>query len=276
MFRATIAGAVVTAAVATAGAAAASGGSTAAPAAPPPVAVDVTDAAIVMPARVPGGMVAMRFRNTGTRLHEFAMGRADAGHGVADVRAAVRRIARGGPPPPWIRDVAGPGQITAGAQVTVTRRLRPGVYLLFDGVPDHRGVPGVARGISRVFRVAGDTGAGPPAADAVVTAGAHAFDVPPLAGGTLTLELRNGAGAPRGFRLTSIRPGRTAADVGRWVAALESSGRLPAGPAPLTMLGAMQSIPAGASVYVTLRLDAGRQYGLGDDESGALTRFTPR
>ena len=267
MFRATIAGAAVPAAVATAAAA---------PASAAPVAVDVTDAAIVMPGRVPGGMVAMRFRNAGTRLHEFAMGRADAGHGVADVRAAVRRIARGGPPPPWLRDVAGPGQIAAGAQVTVTRRLRPGVYVLFDGVPDHHGVPGVARGISRVFRVAGDTGAAPPAADAVVTAGAHGFDVPPLPGGTVTVELRNGASASRGFRLTSIRPGRTLADVDRWVAALESSGRLPAGPAPLTMLGAMQSIPAGTSVYVTLRLTAGRQYAVGDDESGALTRFTPR
>jgi hypothetical protein len=263
-------------ATATAAAIAAAGASAAPPAAPAPVAVTVTDTAITMPARVTGGMVAMRFANAGTRLHEFAMARADAGHGVREARAAVRRGAHGAPPPAGLRDVAGPGNLTAGAAVTVTRRLRPGVYVLFDGVPDRRGVPGVARGLSRVFRVAGDTGAAPPAADAVVTARARRFDVPPLHAGTVTLELRVAAGAPRGFRLTSLRPGSTRADANRWIAAVEGSGRLPAGPSPITMLGAIQTIPDGASVWVTLALQAGRTYGLGDDESGVQVRFAPR
>ncbi len=254
----------------------ATAGGSAAPSAAAPVTLEVDDTGITVPARVAGGLTTMRFRNAGTRLHEFAMGRADDGRGVAEVRGALRRVARGAPLPPWIRDVAGPGNMTSGAEVTVTRRLRPGVYVVFDGVPDRRGVPGVARGISGVFRVVGRTTAAAPATDGVVEARAGRFAVPELPGGIVTLELRNTTRTPREFRLTSLRPGSGAADVGRWVAAFESTGRLPRGPSPLTMLGAVQSIPPRTSVYVTVRLDAGREYALGDDRSGALTRFTPR
>ncbi|MDX6554569.1 MAG: hypothetical protein QOD86_764 [Miltoncostaeaceae bacterium] len=271
MLRALSMGAAVMAAALTA-----AGVSTAAPAPPTPVAVTVTDAAITMPGRVAGGMTAMRFANAGTRIHEFAMGRADAGHGVDEVRAAVRRIGRGGRPPAWLHDVGGPGNLTAGAAVTVSRVLRPGVYVVFDAVPDGRGVPGVARGLSRVFRVAGDSGAPPPHADVVITARADAFDIPALHAGIVTLELRVAAGAPRGFRLTSLRRGSTPGEADRWAAGIEQSGRLPAGPSPITMLGAMQTIPDGVSVWVTVALQAGRTYGLGDDESGVETRFTPR
>lgn len=252
------------------------GGAVAAPPASVPISAEVDDSGYTMPNRLPGGLVTIRFHNTGTRLHEFAMARAGTGHGVAQVRAAVRRMAAGAPPPPWLHDVGGPGNLTAGARITLTRRLRPGVYVVFDGVPDRRGVPGIARGVARVVRVVGDTGAGAPAADATITAGARRFDIPPIPAGTVTLRLRNGADAPREFRLTTLNPGRTLGDLGRWVSAFESTGRLPRGPAPIAMLGAMQSIPPGATVYVTLDLQAGREYALGDDGSGALTRFTPR
>jgi hypothetical protein len=38
----------------------------------------------------------------------------------------------------------------------------------------------------------------------------------------------------------------------------------------------MQTIPSGTSVYLTIRLDAGRRYELSDDESGLQATFTPR
>lgn len=264
--------------VALAGAAllATAAGAVAEPAASAPVSAEVSDTGLTIPSRLPGGMVTIRFHNSGTRLHEFAMGRARAGHGVAQVRAAVRRMARGAPPPPWLDDVAGPGNLTAGAQVTLTRRMRPGVYVVFDGVPDRRGVPGIARGLVRVVQVAGDTGASAPATAALITAGARRFDVPAIPAGTVTLGLRNEARGPREFRLTSLNPGRTLGDLGRWVSAFEATGRLPRGAVPIAMLGAVQSIPAGVTVYVTLDLQAGREYVLGDDSSGATARFTPR
>ena len=268
--------ATATASLLLAGAGAGAGAASAAAPAGAPITAEVNDSGYAMPSRLPGGLVTIRFRNTGTRLHEFAMGRAAAGRGVEQVRAAVRHMAAGAPPPPWLHDVGGPGNLTAGAQITLTRRLRPGLYVVFDGVPDRRGVPGIARGIARVVRVAGDTGASAPAADATITAGARRFDVPPIPAGAVTIRLRNGAHAPREFRLTTLNPGRTLGDLGRWVSSFESTGRLPRGPAPIAMLGAVQSIPPGATAYVTLDLQAGREYALGDDGSGALARFTPR
>ncbi len=44
----------------------------------------------------------------------------------------------------------------------------------------------------------------------------------------------------------------------------------------MTLLGAMQTIPSGTSVYLTVSLEAGRLYRLEDDESGTQAQFTPR
>jgi len=62
----------------------ATGLGTAAPgAAPATVKVDVSERGYVVPSVIKGGIVAMRFRNAGKELHEFAMGRIDKGHTFA-------------------------------------------------------------------------------------------------------------------------------------------------------------------------------------------------
>ena len=57
---------------------------------------------------------------------------------------------------------------------------------------------------------------------------------------------------------------------------LETTGRLPQTPVPATLLGAMQTIPSGTSVFLTVNLEAGRRYHLSDDESGIQADFTPK
>lgn len=247
---------------------------TAGAAAPAAVAATVTDTTYEVPARITGGVVAMRFRNEGTVIHEFALGRVGGGHTAAEAVAAL--TGADGGPPAYLRDIAGPGILTPGAEITITRTLAPGEYVMFDAVPDRTGAPGSARGLVAGFTVAGDTGAAPPAVDAVVTAGPDGFDVPPIAPGTRTIELRNAAGADRGFMLASLAAGMTEADVGRWGGQIESTGRLPAEPFPGILLGAIQSIPDGTSVYLTADLEAGRSYHLSDDGSGDAADFTPR
>lgn len=240
--------------------------------APAPVEVDAVDYAFAMPNVVKGGVVAMRFRNRGKEPHEFAFGRIDAGHTLAQALRATEQ----GKDVTWVRDLGGPGILTPGADLTITRNLAPGTYFFLCGVPNTKGVSHSKLGMVRSFTVSGDSGAQLPKPDAVITAGKKRFVVPQLGAGRQTIELRNRSGAGRGFMLATINPGKTEADVGRWTKAIESTGKLPKGPLPMTLLGAMQTIPSGTSVYLTVTLESGRSYHLSDDESGIQADFTPK
>lgn len=265
-FVATVATAATLAALALVG----SGG--ASPSGGPLVITAVDNAYRLSTATVDGTVVTVHYRNAGKQLHEFAFGRVNAGHTLADVLSAYSK----GKEVAWLHDLGGPGPVTPGANITVTRILQPGTYLVFDGTPSPSGVPHWKLGMARTFTVTGRTATALPRADAVITAQAKRFVVPALRGGRQTIELRNRSGAGRGFMLASLNPGKSEADVNRWTKQIESTGKLPTGPLPMTLLGAMQTIPSGTSVYVTLTLQAGRTYHLSDDESGIAADFTPR
>jgi uncharacterized cupredoxin-like copper-binding protein len=239
-----------------------------------PVPVDVAggDYAYVMPDVVKGGVVAMRFRNIGKEPHEFAFGRIDGRHTLAEALKGVES----GKAVSWVHDLAGPPLLTPGASITITRTLRPGRYFFACYIPNHKGVPHIALGMKRAFTVRGDSGAQLPRVEAVIVAEPKRFAVPVLHAGTQTIELRNRAGTGRGFELSTLNPGKTLADAGRWGGSIDKTGKLPAGLPPFTALGAIQTIPNGTSVFLTVTLDAGRRYRLSDDDSGITTWFTAR
>lgn len=239
---------------------------------PAPIQVDVDEHGYVMPSVIQGGVVAMRFRNAGKELHEFALGRIDKGHTFGQ---AVRVFGQGREVS-WLHDVAGPGHLTPGGEITITRTLLPGTYFFVDGVPNTNGVPHEKLGVRRAFTIVGNSGARLPKADAVITAEKKRFVVPQLHAGRQTIELRNRAGSGREFLLSTLNPGKTMADVDRWVKSSDTTGKLPRAPMPMTLLGAIQTIPSGTSVYLTVTLEAGRTYHLTDDESGIKADFTPR
>ena len=241
--------------------------------APEPVEVQGADYAFVMPDEIEGGVVSMRFRNTGKEPHEFAFVRIGDGHTVDDVLAATEES---GDDLPWLTDMAGPPALTPGAEITITRKLEPGTYAFLCFWPNTKGIPHVQLGMKRRFTVSGDSSAELPKPDAVITAEKGRFVVPRLKAGSQTIELRNASGAGRGFELSTLNDGKTEADADRWFAKIESSGRLPRTPSPVTFLGAMQTIPSGTSVYLTVDLEAGRTYHLADDESGIEALFTPQ
>ncbi len=239
---------------------------------PTPVQVDVDEHGYVMPRVIKGGVVAMRFRNLGKELHEFGLARVDKGHTYAQALRSFEQHKEVS----WLHDVAGPGVMTPGAKITITRQLPSGTYFFVDGVPNTNGVPFERLGGRRAFTVTGDSGAQLPKVDAVITAEKKRFVIPLLHAGVQTIELRNRAGAGRGFILSTLNPGKTKADVDRWVKSIDTTGKQPRTPAPMTLLGAMQTIPSGTSVYLTVTLEAGRPYRLEDDESGVQAQFTPR
>ena len=155
-------------------------------AAPEPVEVDGADYAYVMPDEIKGGVVSMRFRNTGKEPHEFAFGRIDKGHTFGDL---LKMFDKNQGDVTWVHDVAGPPLLTPGAEITITRKLEPGTYFFVCFLPNTRGVPHAKLGMRRSFTIAGDSGAELPKPDAVITAEKKRFVVPELKAGRQTIEL---------------------------------------------------------------------------------------
>jgi len=229
--------------------------------APPVVEVRGDEYAYVMPEKIGGGVVTMRFTNTGEELHEYALARLDDGKTAADIEAflAAPKSLEGGPPE-WIDDVGGVPTLSQDEEVSITRELEQGTYVMLCFVPAPDGRPHIAHGMVKTFEVDGAGATALPEPDAVVTATDESFEIPDLEAGTQTLELRKGAASPREFYLYSPNEDVTLAQVEEWG---EGGFR---GEPLATFLGAMQSIPPGSSVYLTVDLQAGKRYVFFDEE----------
>ena len=235
---------------------------------PESVTVDGADYAYVMPDTIEGGVVAMRFRNVGKELHEFAFGRIDGDHTIDEFVEDL--FASDDGDVPYATDLGGPPLLSPGEEITITRKLEPGTYSLLCFVPNAEGELHLKLGMKRQFRVVGSTDATLPSPDAVITATAKGFEVPEVDAGTRTIELRNESGEDREWVLTAYAPGKTANDVDAWA---ESGLK---GDPPAVFHGAMQSIPSGTSVFVTLELVAGTTYTLEELEAGIRAEIRPK
>jgi hypothetical protein len=227
-----------------------------------------------MPDRIKGGVVAMDFSNRGNELHEYSLSRLDPGKTRADVDEV---LAKGEEPPGWVHDLGGVPVLTPAARVRITRKLQPGNYLFLCFIPDPKGKPHYELGMKKLFKVAGESGAKPPPTDGVVVAGEKAFKLSTIKAGRQTLELRNGAKEPREFNLAGLRPGKSERDAQRFFARFEKGrGFRVRGELPVELLGAMQSIAPGASVYLTAEFKRGWLYRLSDEENHIEANFRPR
>ena len=229
------------------------------------VTVEGQDYSYNMPDQVEGGVVTMDFVNQGAVPHEFALGRLDEGKTLADLDKALKS---GGEPPSWAHDIAGVPAMTPGEEISITRDLKPGTYAFVCFIPAGKGKTHYDLGMKKQFSVSGDTGEEPPEPDGVITAREDSFDVPQVEAGSQTLELRNAASGPREFNLLTFEPGKTVADARKWFQSGFS------GTPPVQLLGAMQSIPPGTSVFLTADFESGKTYYVSDQENGIRQRFT--
>jgi hypothetical protein len=224
-------------------------------ASPEPEVVDVgaTEYAFSVPSQVRGGVVTMRFTDTGSLPHEFAFGRLDAGRGLEDVRQFVES---GKEPPNWMHDVAGVPALSPDRSVTVTRNLEPATYAFLCYFPSPDGTPHAQLGMFTTFEIAGDTGGSPPETDLTISAGGEGLSVPTIPAGEQVVELRNEGPGKHGFLILRTEdPQATFEQVfsafGKWF-----RGGLK-GPAPATFIGGMQSFPAETSVFESINFEAG-------------------
>lgn len=213
--------------------------------------VTATEYSFDVSAEVPGGVVVMRFTNTGGFPHEFAFARIEEGKTEADVQAVIES---GDAPPEWAEDVAGVPALSPGESVIVTRTLEPGNYVFLCFFPDPEGTPHAALGMYELFTIAGDSGLTLPEPDATITATDDGLEVPALSAGEQTVQFQNGGTEPHELALVAFEPGKGVKDVDEWI---EGGYQ---GEPPVTFLGGMQTIPEGESVFLTIDLEPGVEY----------------
>lgn len=215
------------------------------------VEVRAMEYAFDVPAEVAGGVVEMRFTNTGGFPHEFAFARIEEGKTQADVEAVIESEDE---PPDWVQDVAGVPALSPGESVTVTRTLEPGSYAFLCFFPDPEGTPHAALGMYEVFTIAGRGGAPLPEPDATITATDDGLQLPALNPGEQAVEFENLGTEPHELVLVAFEPGKSVRDVDGWI---EGGYQ---GEPPVTFFGGMQTISAGESVFLTIELDRGVEY----------------
>jgi hypothetical protein len=227
--------------------------------------VTATEYAFSVPAEVAGGVVEMRFTNTGGLPHEFGFIRIKEGKTEVDVEAVITSREE---PPGWMHDIAGVPGLSPNQSVTVTRTLGAGSYVFICYFPDPEGTPHAALGMSELFTIAGDTGAALPVPDATITATDDGLQVPTLTPGEQVVQFENAGSQPHELFIAVFEPGMGVKDVDRWI---EGGYQ---GEPPATFLGGMQTIPAGESVFLTIDLDPGVEYTAHDFSTRSMETFT--
>ena len=196
----------------------------AAAAAPTVVSLTATEYALAAPDSIAAGWTTFRLANRGEEVHYGHIVSLDSGRTVQDlVDGYLEAIRTSSPRPAWVKRFGGPGGAAPGDSSNVTQYLEPGSYVWICPVEDEAGTPHFARGEVRPFVVhaAGEGAPGPgaaPAADAVIRLVNHAFAVDSsLRAGPQTIHVENAGTEAHDLVLMKLVPGRTIADVRRYL-----------------------------------------------------------
>jgi hypothetical protein len=222
----------------------------AAPSAPVIVTVHARDYAFDAPDQVPAGMTTFRMVNDGPALHHVTLIRLDSAKTPADLQAAMQKP---GPLPGWAVLSGGPNAVEAPNESTATVDLVAGNYLMICFVDLPSG-PHFMKGMVRPLTVVAATtpGAPAPTADVVLTLSDYQFGLShPLTAGPHTIRVDTKPGQPHEMVLVRLDPGKTQKDLGDWMQKMK-------GPPPGHVVGGASPSTAGAPVYVSVNLAAGK------------------
>ena len=162
-----------------------------------------------VPASVKGGVVEIEFTNSAKGAHGAQLVRAGAGHTPQEALAAAGTWAEKGKPlPEWALVSGGVAEVPSGESASVTQELAPGRYTVVDIDTD----------ASAEFEVTGESGQGELAADGgTISATEYAFESEGLKAGKSRVLFENAGGEPHFIAGAPIKPGKTLADVRKWL-----------------------------------------------------------
>jgi hypothetical protein len=231
------------------------------PAGPAIVTITATDYAFAAPDTIPAGLTTFRMLNQGREPHQAvivgAPGRSweeleTTARSWADLATTMKAEAI----PAWFTFPAGPGIVVGGDSSNATGVVAPANYIVICFVPSPDGQMHVKKGMFRRL-VAVPAAAGPaatePQADIVVTLSDYGFALStPLTAGTHTIRVENGGPQLHELTIERLAPGRSLADVQRWMA----SGMK--GEPPTTPVGGFIGPDMGKKGWFTVTLTPGK------------------
>lgn len=229
----------------------------AAPPAPPagPNVVEVTakDYAFMMPDTLPAGPTTFHLVNQGPSIHHIQVMRLEEGKTMADF---AKVNLEKGPPPSWVVFVGGPNAPVPGSSSDASLELTAGNYVVLCVIPASDGIPHVAKGMVHGLTVVpSDVKRVMPEPDVTLTLNDYSFTFSkPLTAGKHLIRVDNGAAQPHEVLIARLAPGKTAADLPKWMMKQQ-------GPPPVMPLGGTTMIHPGGSNTVAVDLAPG-EYGL--------------
>jgi hypothetical protein len=210
------------------------------------------------PDTITAGMVTIKLLNQGKELHHVQLLKLDDGHTAAELGEGLKHMKPTDPPPPWIHEVAGPNSPIPGTgEASITEDIAPGNYAIVCFIPAADHMPHAMKGMVKALTVVPATGASAaaPTSDITVTLSDYAFAVTPaMTSGKHVIKLENNASQPHEMIIAQLAPGKTPADLAKWVDDMK-------GPPPATPMGGISGMAKGATVYVPVDLPPG-EYGL--------------
>jgi len=213
------------------------------------VTVVANDFAFEAPAEIPAGLTKFVLKGQGKAIHHATIAKLEDGKTVADLMAAFKNP---GPPPSWVTFVGGPNVPNPGEEANATLELTPGNYALicFVDIPDK--VPHFAKGMFHGFTVTPSaTNAMAPSADIQLELKDYEFNFDkPLTAGRHTIKVTNSAAQDHEIELIRLEPGKTIADMEKWLGRME-------GPAPGDAVGGIASMKPGMTNYLEVDLAPG-------------------
>jgi hypothetical protein len=211
------------------------------------IAIISNDYSFDAPDMVAAGLVAITLTNEGQEPHHAQLFRLKDDVALETFFAQLQM----GPEAALalVTSEGGPGTISPGQRQDVVVDLDPGTYVMlcFVGSPD--GVPHVAKGMIKPFRVLGTT--------AEATMRDFSFTLPEFQAGVTDLKLINEGPQPHELALVKLKAGRTLDD-----ALAFFQGTAPPGPPPFDSAGGFQAMEAGALSWGKLTLTSGNYVAL--------------
>ncbi|HEV3376042.1 MAG TPA: hypothetical protein VG126_02055 [Thermoleophilaceae bacterium] len=201
-----------------------------------------------VPKSVPGGVATIEFTNSTGKMASAQLGYADGGHTGQEALAAAGAWAEQGKPlPPWAHTAGGTGRVEPGATATVTQDLPPGEYFVLDLEAQGRDET------AGFFKVSGAGDAQLPEPASRVDAFEYRFEASGLKAGANRVLFDNKGKEPHFLEAAPIAPGKTIADVKRFL-------RTEKGQPPIDFERSLSTpvIDGGLRQVVELELDSGK------------------
>lgn len=166
------------------------------------------DLTFTVPKSAKGGLVEMTFTNSTKNDASAQLVGAEAGHTPQEALEAGAGWGESGKPlPTWVKLAGGFGSVKPGQTATITQQLPAGDYVVAD----------LDSNTNASLKVSGESGAKEPSTPAKVTASEYEFTSSGLEAGRQRFLFDNAGAEPHFIAAVPIKPGKTIADVRRFL-----------------------------------------------------------